>query len=156
MHEIVRKAPKASVCSYSGTSRRFFQKTADFVPIKPHTTREHKARFFLRGFLVCGPGHPPRRTYLEEGSKEHHEARKALLRLLRDSSKPLGGGLRELLADLFDPSKELPRKLVFEKRTHCDAIDRDVKNEWQKIISICAVRAIERKLRRVLLQTDLT
>lgn len=54
--------------------------------------------------------------YLEEGSYQELEARRALANVLR-SSKPLDLGLRTLLADLFDPDRdEIDRKLRFVHR----------------------------------------
>jgi len=55
-------------------------------------------------------------VYLEDGSPEELEARRALARMLR-SSRPLDLGLRVVLADLVDPDRDdVDRKINFNKR----------------------------------------
>jgi hypothetical protein len=90
------------------------------------TGDEDRAHMFLHGRLASFP--TPKRKYLEQGSKEDHEARQALVRLLFRKRAPVPWGIRKHLALLFDPdSKEVARKLVFENRLHSDAIDPALK-----------------------------
>jgi hypothetical protein len=131
------------------------------------------ATMLLGGFIK-----QDRTRYLEEGTSEELDARRALARLLR-SNRPLDRQLRTSLADLLDPDPPAwePRKIKFVSRRQGQHTDyakntqialhvRDKVREGSKVkdaiksaadayaVSEDAVKKIWSRYRRLLEQTS--
>jgi hypothetical protein len=92
----------------------------DLLPARAPEPDLQMAWMLLFGFVEKDTHGRLHSKYLEEGSPEEQDARRALARLLRDRDSRLDRQLRIALADLFDPDPPRPEqrkiKLVARRR----------------------------------------